>query len=274
MDDQRDPRRHPVPLFVYVTTHRHSRVVGGAFAEGANARILPALEGRLRPDGAAAAFYGRLRGCNNLLRAAVAGGVDWYYIDRGYIGATQGDDYSGQFRVTKNALQSDGRGSPNYERAERLRVTLKDWRQNGEHILLCPPGIVFGELSGFNSAEWTKAAITTLRLSTDRPIRVREKPRVGEKRNAPLREDLGKCWALVTHSSNAAVEALICGVPVFATDRCGSSRCASDDLRKIETPYFPEDRAEWIAVLAAQQWTLAEMRGGICWQELITCQAP
>jgi len=98
-------------------------------------------------------------------------------------------------------------------------------------------------------------------------VRVREKPHAGA-RNAPLAMDLIDCWAVVAHSSNVAVDALLLGVPVFVTDRCGARRCADTDLSHIESPRMPDDREEWAATLAAQQWTLEEMRSGLAWRML------
>lgn len=264
MDSGRNIERNPVSLYVYVTTHTHSRFIGAAFAKGANAPTVGTF--RLQPTGAAA-IYGRLRGCNEILQAAKDEGRDFYYIDRGYMRATRDDDYSGYFRVSKNSLQSDGTGTPNYDRFASLGISIKPWREGGSHVLICPPGDVYGKLSGFNSDEWTLNAVATLRRSTDRLIRIREKPRHGQ-RNVTLLDDLKNCWAMVVHSSNAAVDALLMGVPVFATDACGASFCASKDLSSIEKPFFPDNREEWAANLAAQQWTISEMESGIAWRDL------
>jgi hypothetical protein len=38
-------------------------------------------------------------------------------------------------------------------------------------------------------------------------------------------------------------------------------------LREIERPVYAE-RMEWLAVLAANQWTLGEMSAGKCWRDL------
>lgn len=267
MDSERTGERKAIPIYMYVTDHQHSRVVGEAFAIGANAPIVPAS--RLREEGAAA-VYGRLRGCENIIASAIAQGRDWYYIDRGYMRSTRDTDYSGYFRVTRNELQSDGFGEPNKERFLRLKIQLHSWRKEGGHVLLCPPGDVYGRLSGFDAAKWTRDALDLLRANTKRPIYVREKPRDG-KRNAPLTDDLRDCWAVVVHSSNVGVEAILRGIPVFATDRCAASRMARSNLARIEDPYVPPDdslREEWAATLAAQQWTIAEMRDGTCWTDL------
>ena len=254
-----------VSLHVYVTHHIHSQTVCEAFARGADA-ILCYPPG-LRPGADAIAMYGRLRGLDPILTAARRMGIDWYYIDRGYIGATAGKDYSGYFRVTRNELQSDGTGRPNFARFNRLRLSIKDWRRYGTHILVCPPGKVYAELNGFDAARWTADTVAKLKRISRRPVRIREKPYRG-RHTTPLAHDLRDCWAMVVHSSNVAVEAALAGIPVFPTHRCAVSAISGGPLEQIESPRMTNDRAEWAAVLAAQQWTLDEMRSGVCWSEL------
>jgi hypothetical protein len=248
---------------VYVTTHPHSIAVCGAFAAGCGwplARPGPLQAGPV-------AVYGRLRGCNDVLQAARAEGCDWYLIDRGYFRATRDSDYTGYFRVTRNAMQHDGRGSSTGQRFARLGLPIRDWRRTGSHVLVCPPTDIFGRLSGFDAGAWTEAVRARLSAHTDREIRVREKPRGGGT-NAPLQVDLRDCWALVTHSSNAAVEALLRGVPVFCTDPCAAQAMGRPDPAQIEHPAYPDDRHRWASVLADQQWLLSEMRDGLAWEML------
>jgi len=248
-----------------VTTHQHSRAILGAMSQGSGAPMVSA--GTLQPFGDAI-VYGRLRGCDRIIRDADAAGRSWVYIDRGYLRATRDMDYSGYFRATWNHLQGDGTGKPNFDRLRALNITLRPWRADGHHVLVCPPGEVYAGLSGFDAVQWREDVVAKLAQHTDRPVRVREKPRTGA-RNAPLAQDLLDCWAVVAHSSNVAVDALVLGVPVFVTDRCGARRCALTDLAKIETPLLADDREEWAATLAAQQWTMDEMRSGLAWRELL-----
>jgi hypothetical protein len=81
-------------------------------------------------------------------------------------------------------------------------------------------------------------------------------------------EALEGAWACVTFSSNAAVEAALAGVPVFACDE-GSMALpiANRDLSEIERPALP-DREQWAFDLAYAQWTLQEFANGSCWQHL------
>ena len=90
-------------------------------SQGAGApRVGP---GALQPFGDCV-VYGRLRGCDRIIREADQAGRDWLYIDRGYLRASRDTDYSGYFRATWNHLQGDGTGAPNFVRLRALGVKL------------------------------------------------------------------------------------------------------------------------------------------------------
>ena len=263
MDITRDRSGDTIPTYVYASTHIHSKTICTAFADGSNLTLLSAdkyVKGH-------AVVYGRLRGCNEIIASAKFHGYNWYYIDRGYLRATRDQDYSGYFRITKNALQCDGLGRGELERFQKLHLHIKDWRQNGDHILICPPGKAFADLSKFDADKWTRNIISQLRQYTDRELRIRPKP-LKNQRVKSLLSDLNNCWAVVTHSSNSAVEALLKGIPVFCTDICASYHMGYSDLSKIETPYYPDDRLRWAITLASNQWTLDEFKSGLTWSML------
>ncbi|MEQ8504625.1 MAG: hypothetical protein RIB80_04815 [Rhodospirillales bacterium] len=73
---------------------------------------------------------------------------------------------------------------------------------------------------------------------------------------------------MVTWTSNAAVDALLAGVPVFCTGDCAASVMGRSDPINIEYPYYPDNRYEWAATLAANQWTLDEIASGMMWAAL------
>lgn len=110
--------------------------------------------------------------------------------------------------------------------------------------------------------------VSALRAHTDRPIRVRWKPRSDDRRLRPLADDLKDCWAVVTFVSNSAVMAALAGVPVFCTAPCAGLTVGSGDLSRIEVPVTPDGRDRWAARLANRQWTLDEMSAGALWNEI------
>jgi hypothetical protein len=242
-------------VVMYMTGHAHCETVGTAFAMGGPVRRAPAKE--LLPG--AAVFYGILRGCGPLLHRAIQLGRDWFYIDNGYL---KPGHYDGFYRVTKNAYQHRGEGNGDFERLRELNISPRPWQKDGRHVVVCPPGEVYCQHHGMSAAGWLNDTLQTLAANTDREIRVRKK---GTDR--PLAEDLKGAHALVTHASNTAVEAIVAGVPAFVTGASPARAMGNTMLREIERPVYAE-RMEWLAVLAANQWTLDEMRAGTAWRAL------
>lgn len=132
-------------------------------------------------------------------------------------------------------------------------------------MLICPPGEIYGRLHGFDAAAWLADVRAALSAHTDRPVRIRPK---SDRQKRPLAADLEGAHALVTCASNAAVEALCAGVPVFVTKPCAAAAMASGPLGRIETPDYPDGRDDWAACLAANQWTLQEIADGDCWRAI------
>ena len=75
-------------------------------------------------------------------------------------------------------------------------------------------------------------------------------------------------WAIVSSQSTAAIDSLREGIPSF----CESTSCALPmsltDLSKIETPFYPDNREEWIDSLIANEYTLTEIGNGFAWNRL------
>jgi hypothetical protein len=125
----------------------------------------------------------------------------------------------------------------------------------------------------------------TARL-TDRPIVYRPKPNgIGARpidgtvwgKGPLLAEALVGCHAVVAHHSNAAVDALLAGVPCVCPDGV-ASLLRAPDLTEIEQPPMPDGREQWAYDLAWTQWSVEEIERGRriaiwsrrgCWDELI-----
>ncbi len=218
-------------------------------------------EGRILGKGPGA-FYGRSKYTATCQDYLATRGEDFYYIDNGYFNPGH---YDGHYRVTKNAAQHDGTGNAPYDKFARLHVPIEPWRKTGRHILVICQSKTYFELRGMSAGTWLWETNAELARYTDRPILVRPKP-TRHTKSRPLEEDLEDCWAVVTQSSNVAVEAILKGIPAVVTGQCAAT-LMSTELTHIETPNYPE-RAQWAWNLAANQWTLDEMRAGICWHEL------
>jgi hypothetical protein len=71
-----------------------------------------------------------------------------------------------------------------------------------------------------------------------------------------LHPDLARAYLTVTHSSAAAVESLLAGVPVSVSSFSPCRDVARDQRQRL------------FNVLADNQWTLDEIRAGVTWKAL------
>lgn len=245
----------------YTSGHPNSETVMRAFSEGAGIPLLP-VAGGLKPGGMAT--YGNMRGLKPLLDQCIAEHRDWIFLDNGYFNPGHWDGY---IRATRNAYMHDGTGHEKADRWKHLGKLAMPWKRNGDFVLVCPPGPLYASLRGFDATKWLSDTLATLRLNTDRELRVRVKPVKGSA-PAPIAAAARGAHALVTHSSNSAVDALLAGVPVFCTAPCAAYRMGIADLRRIEAPFYPTDREQFCWNLAHNQWTLEELKDGTCWRAL------
>jgi hypothetical protein len=239
-----------------------SRRLCDALAAGAGGQVVEAAR-ELEPG--PAAFYGAV-GIEHLLRAAQARG-GWYYSDNAWFDAARGTHY----RIARDALQDLAPAPPDWERWRALGVEIAPWRRDGRHVLVVlQSGYFLREVAGWPGGidGWQDAVLRKIAAHTDRPIVVRHWQRDKAERAKSLAAELKGCWALVTHMSAAANEALLAGVPVFVTGPCAALRMGLSQLEQIETPRRPDGRAEWAAGLAARQWTVEEIAAGMAWRAL------
>ena len=189
----------------------------------------------------------------------------WIYWDRGYarrVFATwlpRGEN-GGHYRFHVNSYQLQViRNFPD-DRWRALKTDVTPWRKNGRHIVIAAPTKTY---SAFHRIEgWTDRTIAALALVTDRQIVIRDK----ESRR-PLQADLEGAHALVAHGSIAAVEAAICGCPVFVHPDSAASLIGLTDLARIEAPICP-DRQTWLNALAYSQFNESELVDGTLWRSI------
>jgi hypothetical protein len=236
-----------------------SREVLSAFAAGCRGAVVENPPARLIPG--PAAFYGCV-GLEHLLLEARCG-REWYYGDNAYFDRARGT----HFRFAQNALQFSGCAMPEPERFARLGIEIKPWKKDGRHIVVVEQSAHFLRLAG-EGHDWYERTVSELKRHTDRPIVSRSWRRDKDKAAATLAADLADAWALVTHMSAAATEAVLAGVPVFVTGPCAATPVASGRLERIETPAYPEWRELWACGLAGMQWTIEEIRAGAAWRAL------
>tara|TARA_R110000851_G_scaffold130790_1_gene264473 strand:- start:308 stop:1177 length:870 start_codon:yes stop_codon:yes gene_type:complete len=166
---------------------------------------------------------------------------------------------------------------------------LRPWNPTGDLIVICGQHDASEQWKGLpKMSQWIEQQIQVIRKFTTRPILVRPHPRnvisfdenkfKNVKVRLPKRDfmtyddtdfkaTLERTWAVVNHSSNPAMEAVIKGIPVFVS---ASSLChdvGSISLADINTPAMP-NRLTWANKLAYTEWFEDEIEQGLPWARI------
>lgn len=241
------------PVTYAVAHEKTSPKFAQAFASGCGGPMC--FDNSLRP-GPVAMFGSPERW--TLLQDAIKSGRTWYFGDHAYFGRSK------FYRITVNAYQHDGTGEATPARFVAFSRPVAPWRKSGRHVLICPNSETYFRLFGMDVHAWLAQVCARIESVSDRPVRVRWK-----REATPIQHDLRDCWAVVTFSSAAALDALIAGVPVFVlAPFAAASRMGLADVSQIESPMYPDGREPFLWNLADQQWSLPEIQGGKAWRAL------
>lgn len=198
-------------------------------------------------------FYGVNQSNMREFRTAKANGAPWFYIDGSYFDKVRGQ----QYRITKNAFQiravehsSDG------QRFRALGVTPQPWKltRANTHILAVEQSATFmADIAG--NPQWLRERVRRAK-ETGAAVRVRPWSSDKPKLATTLAQDIEGASVVLTHSSAAAVEALIAGVSAIVSPMSA--------IYGID----PKDRLEILGVLADNQFSTEQMRSGEAWKWL------
>lgn len=166
---------------------------------------------------------------------------------------------------------------------------LKPWHSTGELIVICGQHDSSEQWKGLPRMEnWIVQQINEIRKYTTRPILVRPHPRnqisfdpksfTNVKVRMPKRDyktyddtdfkkTLERTWAVVNHSSNPAMEAVIKGIPVFVSQSSLCHDVGNTTLVDINTPAMP-NRIMWANQLAYTEWFKDEIEAGLPWKRI------
>lgn len=198
---------------------------------------------------------------------------DFYYIDTGYWGneATQSNPNGWKYwhRIVKNDLQHGNEivKRPS-DRFETFKKKFNPWKKDGRKILIAAPDEKPMKFYEKDLDQWLEDTVAEIKKYTDRPVEIRRRNKlrldrlVTDTLEQALNDDV---FALVTFNSNAAVESIFHGIPVFAlAPTSAASPVALNDISKIETPYYPDkDKLHaWGCHLAYGQFHLSELKTG------------
>jgi hypothetical protein len=156
---------------------------------------------------------------------------------------------------------------------KRLNTEFKGW-QSGEHILVCPSSpTVSYYINGMTQEDWIKETTDEIKKCTDRPVRLRNKPRPSNKWwNTDILDDLKDAHCLVTNMSLAAVDAIINGVPCITDKKNVANFVSSQDIsyKTLNYPFKPDDDKinRWMRMLSYNQFTIKEIEDGIAFKVL------
>lgn len=225
-------------------------------------------------------FYGLSGNFMKLFREYRAKGIQTVFFDLGVWGR-KGDPQADFHRVAVNAYMPTEyfRVNATSERFEEFHKTIKPWRKDGSEVLVVGMSERAAQVWEFgHSTDHTAAIIAEVKKYTDRPIAYTVKPSWAEAVPIPgtrfarrlIQAELRDTYCVVTYRSNAAVDALLDGVPVIVLGDHPALLMSHNDLSRIEEPLYLEDpaRLQFCSDLAWHQYSLRELRSGYCWKSL------
>ena len=168
------------------------------------------------------------------------------------------------WRICRNKIHASYIRDCKPDRFEKFGLKIKAPNFKGSYILVCPSSA--GINNYLDRPNWTEETVEQIKRYTDRPIRIREKPRGRgtsgpSEATVPLSEDLKDAWVCVTSCSISAVEAQCMGIPTICDEKSFALPVSANHLNDIENPFFV-GAEEWLYSLAYQQFTPEEFENG------------
>lgn len=197
--------------------------------------------------------YGILRGMDKVFDACGAAGKPWIHLDKGY---WKPGHYDGYYRISLRGTQQTfglDKLTPDYERLEKLGISILPPKKTGGVTLVCPPTEPVYSFFNEDRFKWSNAGLRWM----DETYRVREK-----WATSPI--DWDECRKIITFNSSVGWEALRQGIPVIS-DPQHSIVGAYQKL--VDGPLYLdiEARRRLFALMASLQLTLEEIRSGLLW---------
>jgi hypothetical protein len=214
-----------------------------------------------------AMFWGFVGNNREMVQKLDARNHNYWFTDTPYFGRFDNNNLKPDnhyWRICKNRIHVPYIKNCKADRFEKFGMKIKAPNFAGKHVLVCPSST--GIHQYLNRPNWTNETIEQIKRYTDRPIKLRHKPRGRgtsgpSEAKVPLSEDLKEAWCVVTSCSIAAVEAICEGIPVFCDNISFAVDVGNVELSDIENPYYggPEP---WLYSLAYQQFTPEEFENG------------
>lgn len=184
-------------------------------------------------------------------------------------------------------------------RLENFGIKWTKWNNNPfGHIVIAMQLPGDASLRGADINAWAYDVVTTIRSVSNRPIVIRTHPLTsvrafedqwelakkimfGELKDVTFSngsertwaDDLKNAYCTVTYTSGLAIDSIIAGIPTIACDpgnfAWGISSKFPEEVEKLQKA-DPLIVQEWLEQLSVCQWSIAEMRSGEAWTNILT----
>ena len=156
----------------------------------------------------------------------------------------------------------------NYRKCDDSRLwmfdgCLQDWKNWNGPILLIPPEGFTCEMYKIETTAWVHQVVTEINKHyKNKEIVIRYKPNKKLRDQDSLEDQCNNLQvsAVVTHSSTAALQTLMWGIPSISTEKCPIS-AYFDGIEKIAN-WEKKDRLEFLKWLSHCQYTVDEIESG------------
>ena len=226
-----------------------------------------------------AVFYGLACGLDRVMREySEHKSARACYVDLGYYHRRLDKHrYTGYHKISVDSRHPDSyfmREDMPDDRWQQLAklggLEIKPWRSGGSDILIAGMSEKASRAEGLRPLEWESNAAREIAKHTKRKIRLRPKPNCLKSKPIPgtiwhdvrsLEKGLHDVHAVAARHSNVCVDALLEGIPIFCDEGISKSM-GLPDLSRIEKPYYPPNREQFMHNLAYQQWRVDEFADG------------
>jgi len=194
--------------------------------------------------------------------------IKYYNLDSGYFGNIKSKIFK---RISINGLQDTGPivHRPD-DRLKNLKLNIENYKR-GSSIVLVPPDSKKAYTLNIDLSAWIRNISEEIKLYTDRPIKIRERPVLRMDRtkfdtfNEFIKNDT---YCVIGFSSNALVESIIKGIPVIPVGPSATKVFSKYEVRDLANniPNIDNDiRYAWLCHLSYRQFTNEEMLSGLAW---------
>lgn len=214
-----------------------------------------------------AMFWGLVNLNTDIIHQLEKNKQDYFFTDTPYFGRFDNANLTSNnhyWRFSKNNIHAKYIEDCPPDRFNSFDTKFIDNGKQGSHILICPSSAGIHRYLKNNT--WLDDTIKEIKKYTDRPIKIRVKPRGRgtsgpSEAKVPLSEDLKDAYCCVTSCSISAIESLMMRVPVFCHEKSFASSICNIDLSKIEDPAY-NDPEKLLYALCYQQFTPEEYENG------------